>query len=69
MNATEANLEDEARALRNIVYVHAIGRKGWASCKDNWIRDIEWLRQRAGVILAKNNIRNWLIWGVDKEQQ
>lgn len=37
-------LEAEARRLRDQVYGTPISDKEWENCKQNWMRDIEWLR-------------------------
>ena len=40
-------LEQEARRLRDIYFGKSVTDEGWKLCKDNWIKDIEFLRKHA----------------------
>ena len=42
--------EREARRLRDIIYGSKSSDKNWEECKENWIKDLEWLRR----MTAKN---------------
>lgn len=58
--------EEEVRALRNIVFCEAVTKSEWAICRQNWMRDVEFLRKRGSGILSKTGSEQWLKWGLPK---
>ncbi len=40
----DKELEKEARKLRDALYGKKISDQGWLACKDNWVKEILWLR-------------------------
>jgi len=36
----------EARKLRDAIYGHNQGDSSWLNCRDNWVADLEWLKER-----------------------
>lgn len=48
-------IEEEARRLRDIIYGEQKDPNNWPYCKDNWVKDIEWLRQTVKNMESKPN--------------
>lgn len=46
-----AQLHVQVRALRDQVYGKPSTDKNWESCKDEWLKDLDWLRNAANGIL------------------
>jgi len=41
---SKETLEQEARRLRDAIYGKQT-ETNWVNCKDNWVKDIDWLRR------------------------
>lgn len=50
VNTPVETIEQEARRLRDQIYGEQKDPNNWAHCKDEWVKDIDWLRKTAAAM-------------------